>query len=80
MIAVKYKSNVNCNDKDILYHDLVFGVSDKYLCKLFYIETPLFIFYSSGSTGKLKGALYTLDGYLLYVIMVYIRVGWAIWK
>jgi acetyl-CoA synthetase len=72
VIVVKHTGgNVNWNDKDIWYHDLVSDVSAECPCESFDAETPLFILYTSGSTGKPKGVLHTSGGYLLYVAMTH---------
>jgi acetyl-CoA synthetase len=72
VIVVKHTGgNVNWNDRDIWYHDLVSDVSAECPCESFDAETPLFILYTSGSTGKPKGVLHTSGGYLLYVAMTH---------
>ncbi len=72
VIVVKHTGgDVNWNDRDIWYHDLVSDVSAECPCESFDAETPLFILYTSGSTGKPKGVLHTSGGYLLYVAMTH---------
>ncbi|MBW5290684.1 MAG: Acetyl-coenzyme A synthetase [Candidatus Ruthia sp. Asou_11_S2] len=71
IVVKRAGGDVNWNDRDVWYHDLVADVSAECPCESFDAETPLFILYTSGSTGKPKGVLHTSGGYLLYAAMTH---------
>ncbi|MBN9202493.1 MAG: acetate--CoA ligase [Microbacterium sp. SCN 70-18] len=50
--------------RDLWWHDVVPAASPAHTARAFPAETPLFILYTSGTTGKPKGILHTSGGYL----------------
>ena len=50
--------------RDVWWHDVVDSASPEHSAKAFDAEHPLFLLYTSGTTGKPKGIVHTSGGYL----------------
>jgi acetyl-CoA synthetase len=64
LVVKRTGEDLEWTDRDLWWHDELASVDAEHEAQAFPAENPLFILYTSGTTGKPKGILHTSGGYL----------------